>query len=281
MLIAEKSKRRKGTQMCKGKGCSWLVALLPVVFLGGCGGGGDGGDGAVIPPPVTPAALEPVNLRSATNFAVLAGSTVANTGPTFIYGELGVSPGGAPPAVTGFPPGIVSGTIHAADSDATQAMIDLNRAYSEVSGLSTEPGTVSGDLGGLTLNPGLYSAGSDLAISSGDLTLDAKGNPNGVFIFQMASFHTLTIAADRQVILIGSAKADNVFWQAGTATLGARSAFKGTILANTGITLATSATLDGAALTQSGGVTLNASTITNQASRSRVKGRLNRNSGHR
>jgi len=201
----------------------------------------------------------PVNLGSAANFAVLAGSTVTNVpgDGTTITGDLGVSPG---TAVTGFPPGVVVGTIHAGDPVAAQAQLDLTVAYNDAAGRSTAPITVSGNLGGMTLYPGLYKSTSSLAISSGDLTLDAQGDPNAVFIFQMAS--TLTTTSGRQVILAGSAKASNIFWQVGSsATFGTTSVFKGTILADISITFNTGASLDGRALARSGAVTLSGNTV--------------------
>ncbi len=209
----------------------------------------------------TEEAQAPVPLGSANAFAVLAGSTVTNTGPTILNGDLGVSPG---TAVVGFPPGTVNGTIHAADPAAAQAQLDLTTAYNDAAGRSTGPITVSGNLGGMTLAPGLYKSTSSLEISSGDLTLDAQGDAEGVFIFQMAS--TLTTTVGRQVILSGGAKASNVFWQVGSsATLGTNSVFQGNILADQSITLNTAATLNGRALTRIGAVTLDANTITTPA----------------
>lgn len=119
---------------------------------------------------------------------------------------------------------------------------------------------LAGNLGGLTLPPGLYKSTSSLSISSGDLTLDAQGDPNAVFILQMAS--TLTTTSGRAVILSGGAKASNVFWQVGSsATLGTTSAFVGTIMADQSITLDTGATLSGRALARIGAVTLAANTV--------------------
>jgi hypothetical protein len=139
-------------------------------------------------------------------------------------------------------------------------MGDLTTAYNDAAGRTLAPVTLAGNLGGLTLPPGLYKSTSSLSISSGDLTLDAQGDPNAVFIFQMAS--TLTTTSGRAVILSGGAKASNVFWQVGSAaTLGTTSAFVGTIMADQSITLNTGATLNGRALARIGSVTLAANTV--------------------
>jgi len=198
-----------------------------------------------------------VVLGGAGAFAVLAYSTVTSTGATALTGDLGVSPG---TAYSGFPPGTLTGAIHAGDATSAQAQLDLTTAYNDAAGRTVAPVTVAGNLGGLTLPPGLYKSTSSLAISSGDLTLDAQGDANAVFIFQMAS--TLTTTSGRSVILTGGALASNVFWQVGTAaTLGTTSSFKGTIMANTSITLNTGATLNGKALARTGGVTMVGNTI--------------------
>ena len=134
-------------------------------------------------------------------------------------------------------------------------------AYNDAAGRTLCPVTVAGNLGGLTLAPGLYKSTSGLEISSGDLTLDAQGNASAVFIFQMAS--TLNVAAGLHVILAGGAKASNVFWQVGaSATVGTNSTFAGTIMADQSVTLITGATLNGRALARIGAVTLDASTVT-------------------
>ncbi len=193
-----------------------------------------------------------VDLGGAEAFVVLGGSTVTSTGPSSLTGDLGVSPG---TAVTGFPPGIISGATHAGDATSATAMTDLTTAYNDAAGRTLAPVTVAGNLGGLTLPPGLYKSTSSLSISSGDLTLDAQGDANAVFIFQMAS--TLTTSSGRAVVLSGGAKSSNVFWQVGSsATLGTTSTFKGTIMANQSISMSTGASLNGRALARIGAVTL-------------------------
>jgi hypothetical protein len=170
---------------------------------------------------------------------------------------MGLSPGSS---LGGFPPGIIVGVKHVNDLDATNAKLDLTTAYNSAAGRTLAPVSVSGNLGGRTLYPGLYKSPSGLAISSGDLTLDAQGNSNAVWIFQMAS--TLTTTSGRKVILSGGAKATNVYWQVGTsATLGTTSVFKGTIMADQSITMNTGASLEGRVLARIGGVTLIGNTI--------------------
>ena len=196
-------------------------------------------------------------LGTATSFGVLAGTTVTNTGPTQINGDLGVSPG---TAITGFPPGTVNGTTHSNDGVASGAQTDLITAYNDAAG-RTMPMTVAGDIGGQTLGPGVYKSTSSLAISSGNLTLDAGNDASKTFIFQIGS--TLITDAGRNIILTGGAQAQCIFWQVGSsATLGTNSIFKGTILALTSITETTGATVDGRTLARNGAVTLDTNTIT-------------------
>jgi uncharacterized protein YjdB len=197
-----------------------------------------------------------VDLGSAGAFAVLAGSTVNNTGATSVIGDVGVSPGTA----MGLLPAQVSGTIHVADPVADQAKLDLTAAFNDAAGRSANVVTKSGDIGGQILIPGLYRSTSTLDISVGDLTLDGQGDANAVWIFQIGS--TLTTASNRKIILTHNAKAQNVFWQVGTsATLGMGTVFKGNILAQASITLNTNATLDGRALAQDAAVTLDTNTV--------------------
>ncbi len=213
--------------------------------------------GLGIPGTLSTSGQAPVVLGAAADFAVLAGSTITSINATTVNGDLGLSPGSA---VTGFPPGIINGDIHAADTAAGLAKAALTLAYNDAKGRTLAPVSVAGNLGGQTLAPGLYKSTSSLEVSSGDLVLDAQGDANGIFIFQIAS--TLTTTAGRQVILIGGAKAANIFWQVGSsATLGTTTAFKGTIMANQSITLNTGATLDGRALARIGAVTMDSDTI--------------------
>jgi choice-of-anchor A domain-containing protein/uncharacterized repeat protein (TIGR01451 family) len=187
--------------------------------------------------------------------SVLAATTITNTGLTVITGDIGLSPG---TAVTGFLPGVVTGSIHAADSTAATAQTALTTAYLAAAGKSGGT-TVAGDLAGRTLTAGVYTSASSLA-NSGDLTLDAQGDPNAVFTFQMGS--TLTTLSGSHIILANGANACNVFWQVGSsATLGTYSVFKGNILALTSITITTGVNLQGTALARNGAVTLDSDTI--------------------
>jgi hypothetical protein len=195
---------------------------------------------------------------SSSTIVLLAGSAITNTGATIITGDIALSPG---TSIGGFPPGIVNGVKHINDSVAVKAKLDLIAAYNDVAGrTSTDIVTLSGNIGGLTLSPGLYKSTSSLAISSGDLTFDAKGDANAIFIIQIAS--SLTTTSGRQVILKGGAVATNIFWQVGSsATFGTSSVFVGTILAMQSITFNTGATLQGRALARTGGVSLQGNTI--------------------
>ncbi len=202
------------------------------------------------------AAQAPVGLGTADSFAVLAGSTVTNSGPSTVNGDLGVSPG---LAVTGFPPGTVNGTIHAGDAVATQAQSDLTTAYNDAAG-RTPPVSVPADLGGLTLTAGVYNNPTSLGLT-GTLTLDAQGDPNAVFVFQAGS--TLITASGSHVNLINGAQPCNVYWQVGSsATLGTSSVFTGNILALTSISVNDGVTVAGRALARNGAVTLINDTIT-------------------
>jgi hypothetical protein len=199
-----------------------------------------------------------VNLGTAESYAVLAGASVSNTGPTTIQGDLGVYSGAT---VTGFPPGIVEGATNIDNAAAMQAQADLTSAYNNAAGQSaTMTYLPASDLGGLTLTPGVYKDSSSFAVT-GTLTLNAEGNANAVWVFQAGS--TLTTGTDSSIVLEGGAQASNVFWQVGSeATLGVSSSFAGDVLADTSITVDAGATVDGDLLAQSGSVTLNTDELT-------------------
>jgi hypothetical protein len=200
-------------------------------------------------------AQPPVGLGTADSFAVLAGSTVTNTGPTVINGDLGLAPG---TAVPGFPPGLVNGTIHVADAVAVQAKTDLVTAYNDAAGRLPAL-AIPADLGGLTLTAGVYKRASSLGLT-GALTLDAQGNPNAVFVFQAGS--TLITDSASEVNLINGAQPCNVFWQVGSsATLGTTTSFAGNILALASISMNNGVTLQGRAFARNGAVTLINDTI--------------------
>lgn len=198
------------------------------------------------------------SLGTAQSFAILGASTVTNTGPTVITGDLGVSPG---TAVTGFPPGtVVGGSIYAADALALQAQGANTAAYNQLASqaCNTTYG-VPTDIGGLTLTPGVYCFASSAGLT-GTLTLDAQGNPNAIFIFEIGS--TLITSTNSRVLLVNGASPCQVFWQVGSsATLQVGTNFVGNILALTSITLDTNAILSGRALAQNGAVTMDSNTV--------------------
>jgi hypothetical protein len=197
------------------------------------------------------------SLGNAQSFAVLGGSTVTNTGSSVITGDLGVSPGSA---VTGFPPGLVSGgTIHAGDSVALSAQTSNTAAYGILAGEPCSADLTGQDLGGKILTPGVYCFSTSAQLT-GTLVLDAGGNTAAVFVFKIGS--TLTTASNALVQVINGGSNCNVFWQVGSsATLGTGTTFSGNILALTSITLNTGARVFGRALAQTGAVTLDTNTI--------------------
>jgi hypothetical protein len=202
---------------------------------------------AVVPP-----------LGAAQSFAVLGATpNVNNTGPTVVTGDLGVSPAAA---VVGFPPGTVIGTIHAADATAASAQSANTTAYGVLAGeaCNTSFG-VPTDLAGMTLAPGVYCFASSAA-NTGLLQLDAMGDANAVWVFQIAS--TLITGSASTVSVINGGQACNVFWQVGSsATLGTTTTFVGNILALASVTLQTGASLSGRALAQTGTVTLASNSV--------------------
>ena len=204
-------------------------------------------------------AQAPPPLGTLVDFGVLGASTVTNTGPTQIFGNLGVSPGAA---VTGFPPGtiVAPGTLHAADAAALQAQIDLSNAYINLFNRPTTFDLTGQNLGGRVLVPGVYNFSSSAQLT-GLLTLNGLNNPNSVFIFNIGT--SLTTASASAVALINGAQGGNVFWRVGSsATLGTTTAFTGDILAQASITLNTGATITcGAAWARTGAVTLDSNMI--------------------
>jgi Ice-binding-like len=200
-----------------------------------------------------------VDLGAADSFAVLAGSTVTNTGFSIVHGDLGVSPGSS---ITGFPPGIVTapGVIHSADVVALNAQNALTTAYGFAAGETCGQNLTGQNLGGLNLTPGVYCFDSSAQLT-GILTLNALGDPNAVFVFKIGS--TLTTASNSSVVFTNAGTGDTVFWQvASSATLGTTTSFTGNILALTSITLNTGANIQcGRALARNGAVTMDTNTV--------------------
>ncbi|WP_433361629.1 DUF4082 domain-containing protein [Streptosporangium sp. CA-115845] len=174
-------------------------------------------------------AIDPVDIGSAASFGVLAGTSVGNSNSTTVTGDLGVSPGNT---LAGFPPGVVSGSTHLADTAAAQAKTDAVAAYNDIVGRAPTA-TVPSQLGGTTKGPGVYSSITGNFSINGTLTLDAQDDPGAVFIFKST---ILTAASISNIALLGGAQADNVFWQVGdTATLGTYCTFRGNILAQNSV----------------------------------------------
>src|SRR5664279_5759214 len=194
-------------------------------------------------------------LGSASSFAVLGASTVTNTGPTVLFGDLGVAPG---TSITGFPPGIVNGTIHDDDAVAMQAQADSLTAYNFLASQPFTQNLTGQDLGGQTLTPGVYFFASSAQLT-GTLTINWEGLSNQNLIFQIGS--TLTEAG--AVLAINVGQNDNIYWQVGSsATLGTGTSFMGNIIADQSVTLNTDATIDcGRAIALDGAVTLDTNTI--------------------
>jgi hypothetical protein len=206
-----------------------------------------------------------VGLGTAAPFSVLAGSTVTNTGPTTMFGDLGLAPGSS---VTGEPH--VLGQTYIDDAVATEAKNALTTAYNGAAGRPAN-GSAGTQLAGREFAPGVYDASKSLLLSSGSVTLNAEGDPNAVFIFQVGS--TLITESNTSVSLVGDAQACNVFWQVGSsATLGSGTRFVGTIMAAASITANTGATIHGRLLAQTAAVTLEDNTITNSTCASSASG---------
>jgi Ice-binding-like len=196
-------------------------------------------------------------LNSANAFGILGASAVTNTGPSVVGQDLGVYPG---TSITGFPPGVVLGTIHDTDAVAMQAQADALTGYNFLAGLSVTQTLTGQDLGGLTLAPGVYFFASS-AQMTGQLTLDFQGMNNAMVVFQIGS--TLTTASASSVLIINPGMNDEVFWQVGSsATLGTTTAFYGSVIADASVTLNTGTTINcGRAIALTGAVTMDTNTV--------------------
>lgn len=221
-----------------------LPFLIPIVFFTGA---------LVAVAPLDAFAATSPNLGTALNFTVLAGSTVTNTGPSVITGNLGLDPGSS---VTGFPPGTVTGVKHISDAVALNARNDLTTAYIDAANAPVTTDMTGLNLGGKNLTPGVYKFDSSAQLTG---TLALSGN--GVYIFQIGS--TLTTASNSVVQTINGAQACSVYWQVGTsATLGSATHFQGTLMALTSITMVTGANIiSGRAMARNGALTLDANHI--------------------
>jgi hypothetical protein len=199
-------------------------------------------------------------MGTAANYAILAGSTVTNSStildPTDVTGGfVGVSPG---TAETGFIP--LASVASFDNVDAPTAKTDLTAAYNTAAAL-TSAASLPTDMSNLTFTPGLYKTSSSVSLNSGILTLDGRGDPHAIFIFQVAS--TLTAGSGTQVVLINGATPANVFWQIGSsATINGTAAWQGNIMASASVSFGTDASLIGRALAQTGAVTLLSNQIT-------------------
>lgn len=202
------------------------------------------------------AAPTPVPLGTAKSFVVLAGAGITNTGPTTLGGDLGTYP---TTKITGAGSLTVTGTNHHDDAVTQSAKDALVTAYNTAAGEGpTSP--IAADLNGKILKKGVYKSASSVNLT-GELTLDAAGDPTAVFVFQAGS--TLTTGSGSKVTLVNGASACNVFWQVGTSTtLGTGSSFVGNVLAKSSITATTGATVEGRLLARNGAVTLDTNRIT-------------------
>lgn len=215
------------------------------------------GAGALVLVGAVPASAASIGLGEATSFSVLAGSTVTNTGPSVISGDVGVTPG---LAVVGFPPATQLGTsLIYSGAPAGTPQLDLTTAYNvAASAIST---AVPTELGTTSPAPGVYSGALGTLGITGDLVLDANGDPDAEWIFQASS--TLITASGSRVLLIDGASACNVFWQVGSsATLGSGSTMVGTVMALTSISTESGATVTGRLLARNGAVSLINTAIT-------------------
>jgi type VI secretion system secreted protein VgrG len=228
------------------------AAAFLMIALGACGEESQANT-ATLTPPSTPAP----SLGAAKGFAVLGASTVTCTGQSVVTGDVGVSPG---TGITGFnPPCTITGTIHAGDAAAVQAHADLGIAYGALAGASCEHNLTGQDLGGQTLAPGIYCFDTTVGVT-GALTLDGGGDSTAVWIFQVGT--AITTATGSSVVMAGSGKPANVFWQVGSsATIGTATAFQGNLLAYATITLVSGSSVVGRALALNAAVTMDNNSV--------------------
>lgn len=229
--------------------------VAAILFLGGC----------LVLQPTTAfaAATEPIALGTAANFSVLAGTAVTTTGSSFLASDagvvanLGVSPGDE---VSGFlPADVTSGTIHVADALAAAAQADLTSAFIEAAGIPCDEDLTGQDLGGRTLTPGVYCVDGAAQLSGG-LNLEAEGNPDAVFLFQISS--TLTLAPLAFVERLGGTQTCNVFWQVGdSVTMGASVGFTGNLMAQTSISVGTNDVIRGRLHARIGAISMNQNSV--------------------
>jgi type VI secretion system secreted protein VgrG len=196
-------------------------------------------------------------LGTADAFGILGATTVTNTGPSVVFQDLGVAPG---TSITGFPPGIVLGTIHDDDAVAMQAQADALTGYNFLAGLPFNQNLTGQDLGGLMLNSGVYFFASSAQLT-GTLTLDFQGLSNMMIVFQIGS--TLNIGGGSSVLVINPGSNDQVFWQVGSsATLGTTTDFYGSVIADQSVTLDTGADINcGRAIALNGAVTMDTDNV--------------------
>src|SRR5450631_2040657 len=196
-------------------------------------------------------------LGSADAFGILGATTVTNTGSSVVFQDLGVAPG---TAITGFPPGMVLGTIHDDDAVAMQAQADALTGYNFLAGLAPTQILTGQDLGGLMLDSGVYFFASSAQLT-GALTLNFQGLSNMMIVFQIGS--TLTTASSSSVMIINPGTNDQVFWQVGSsATLGTTTDFYGSVIADQSVTLNTGADINcGRAIALNGAVTMDTNNI--------------------
>jgi hypothetical protein len=184
-----------------------------------------------------------IALGSASTFGIMATAAITAASASTINGDVSLAPG---TSMTGFPPAIVNGTVHINDTVATQAQADLLSSYNQAKGLACATPVGTADLGGLYvypagIPPGVYCSGSTMLVGT-HIVLDAGGNTNAVWVFQVGS--SLTTGAD--VSLVNGAQAKNVFWVPTLdATIGSGTTFNGTIVTGRDATSAGSATIYG------------------------------------